>query len=87
MRLRKNIEYGKSFEQLKKSLEDAEKRLEGDDPYKYPYSYGMLSGAIRGHLILCTEDGWDFDSQKKDAPELDKMAAENILHNPSNIHP
>lgn len=49
-----NVDLGRAFEQLKESLSRAEKGKAEAGEYGYAYAYGVLSSAIKFHIMACT---------------------------------
>jgi len=60
---KEKLDLGKAFEKLKTSEErflfrkliESERHLKTDEEYKYPFAFGLLSGAVKGHFLAHTD--------------------------------
>jgi hypothetical protein len=71
MKVLQNVDLAASFEKLKTSLLDANKKTKGNDPDRYAYAFGYLNTAVIKHLRECTDDpGWTKQTDDDIPPEL-----------------
>lgn len=85
---KEKLDLGAAFAKLKKSdhrtlltkLVEAERYVKqnNNDPYKYPFAFGLLTGAVKAYLFVNSNLAWDDIDTLIKSPALTEEKQGNV---------